>query len=92
VLSTSLAIIPLENGVNFFGSKVSVCDIPPAIQSRITVSALEFIFLLLQDDKELVRGTPAANAAIVAAELFLKKSRLFQDVYIINILLLNDFI
>ena len=56
VLRTSLAFMPFEKGVYLFGSNVSVWAIPPAIQSRMTVSALEFVLLLLQEDNKLVKG------------------------------------
>ena len=67
-----------EKGVYLFGSNVSVWAIPPAIQSRMTVSALEFVLLLLQEDNKLVKGAPAASAARVAALLFFINSLLFQ--------------
>jgi hypothetical protein len=70
--------MPFEKGVYLFGSNVSVWAIPPAIQSRMTVSALEFVLLLLQEDNKLVKGAPAASAARVAALLFFINSRLFQ--------------
>ena len=40
VLSTCSIRTPFSNGVYFFGSKVSVCAIPPAIQSTMTASAV----------------------------------------------------
>ncbi len=67
MLNTLFDCIPFVKGVYFFGSKVSVCGIPPAIQSKITVSAVEVIFLLLQEDRKLLTGALAASAAKVAA-------------------------
>ena len=40
VLSTWSTFTPGANGVYFFGSNVSVCAMPPAIQSTITASAV----------------------------------------------------
>jgi len=40
VLSTSSTRTPGANGVYRFGSKVSVCAIPPAIHNTITASAV----------------------------------------------------
>jgi hypothetical protein len=72
---STIYIVPNNvKGVYFFGSKVSVCGIPPAIQSKITVSAFEVVFLLLlQEDMKLLTGAPAARAAKVAALVLLKK-------------------
>src|SRR5262245_26630174 len=42
VLSTCSVRTPGSNGVYFFGSHVSVCAIPPAIQSTTTESAVAF--------------------------------------------------
>jgi hypothetical protein len=50
---------------------------PPAIHNKITVSALAFL-LLLQEDKKLDSGAPAANAPRVAALVLFKKSLLFH--------------
>ena len=84
VLSTLFASRPLENAVYFFGSKVSVCGIPPAIHNRITVSAFEVIFFLLQEDRKLLIGAPAANVASVAALVFLINSLRFQSFILQN--------
>src|SRR5687768_12921933 len=81
VLSTELACIPFSKGVYFFGSKVSVCAIPPAIHSRITVSAFDFIFGFAQELTRLA-GIPAASAASVAALVFCKNSLRFQFLFI----------
>jgi hypothetical protein len=83
VLSTEFASIPFSNGVYFFGSNVSVCAMPPAIQRRITVSAVDLIFGFEQDVTRLV-GIPAAKAARVAALVFCRNSRLFQDLFIVT--------
>ena len=89
VLSTSFACIPLVKGVNFLGSKVSVCAIPPPIHNRITVSAVEVNLGRLQEDKKLAIGAPAARAAIEAALVPLIKSLLFQRLLINKNLLLK---
>ena len=78
MLNTLLDCIPFVKGVYFFGSKVSVCGIPPAIQSKITVSAFEVIFLLLQEARKLLTGAPAARAANVAALVLLRNCLLFH--------------
>src|SRR5690554_5454396 len=82
VLSTRLESSPFSKGVYRLGSKVSVCAIPPAIHRRITVSAVAACLDPPQEDKRLVRGTPAANAAKVAALVVFKKSLLFQLFFI----------
>jgi hypothetical protein len=69
--------MPLLKGVYRLGSKVSVWAMPPAIHNKITVSALAFL-LLLQEDKKLDSGAPAANAPRVAALVLFKKSLLFH--------------
>src|SRR5678815_1145433 len=78
VLSTLLASIPFLNGVNFLGSKVSVWGMPPAIHSRITVSAVEGIFGELQEARKLVTGAPAASAAMVAALVLFRNCLLLR--------------
>ena len=78
VLNTSFAIMPLEKAVYLFGSKVSVCAIPPAIQSKITVSAVAVNFDELQPLNKPANGAPAVNAARVALLLFFKNSLRFQ--------------
>ena len=70
--------MPLVNGVYLLGSKVSVCAIPPAIQSKITVSAVAVNFDELQPLNNPANGAPAANAARVAVLLFFKNSLRFQ--------------
>src|SRR4051812_12280417 len=70
---TPFGSIPLSYAVNFFGSNVSVCAIPPAIQSTITVSAVGLIFGSASAAKSL--GARADRAASVAAEADFKKSR-----------------
>jgi hypothetical protein len=68
-----LDFIPVENAVNFLGSNVSVCAMPPPIHSRITVSAVEVFpmgFMLL---KRPERGMEAPSAAMVAALVVFKK-------------------
>ena len=65
--------VPTSNGVNFLGSNVSVCAMPPAMKSRMTVSAVAFAFL-----SELPKtrcGMPVAIAANEAAEMRWRKSR-----------------
>jgi hypothetical protein len=69
VLNTLLAFIPFSNGVNFLGSKVSVCAMPPAIHSRMTVSAFDWI-LGFEHELNMLAGIPAAKAAKVAALVF----------------------
>src|SRR5690606_20264858 len=81
VLNTRFESSPFSNGVYRFGSKVSVWAIPPAIHNRMTVSAVD-AWAALQDDSILLRGTPAAKAASVAALVDFKKSRLFHLFFI----------
>src|SRR5688572_15638848 len=81
VLRTLFPSIPFSKAVYLFGSKVSVCAIPPAIESRITVSAEELRATFDCGEHPLSRlatGGPAAHAARVAAPVALIKSRLFQ--------------
>ena len=82
VLSTSLPSIPLRKGVYLLGSKVSVCAMPPAINSQITDSAVEGIrepALESQEDSNPGIGAPAAMVAILAADNFFKKDRLLCE-------------
>jgi hypothetical protein len=65
---------------------------PPAIHSRITVSALEVIFLLLQEARKLLTGAPAANVANVAALAFLRKSLLFHRSILQDLSSMNKFV
>src|ERR1044071_1450773 len=89
VLSTLLLLIPFSNGVYFFGSNVSVCAIPPAIQSNITVSAVvEGFFPVVLIIR--ANGAFALNAASVAALVFFKNSRRFQFAFILTIFLQNN--
>ena len=75
VLKTLLLSTPLEYGTNAFGSNVSVCAIPPAIQSNITVSALEVIAGAdLQEFKKLAMGILVEAADKLAAAIFFIKS------------------
>jgi hypothetical protein len=79
VLNTRLASIPFSNGLYRLGSKVSVWAIPPAIQSRITVSAEELIFGTgLQPGNHPASGAPAAMAARLAPEHCFRKVRRFH--------------
>jgi hypothetical protein len=80
VLSTLLPSIPFSKGVYRLGSNVSVWAIPPAIQSRMTVSALPFrdATLVVHPFSILTTGVPAAIAANVAADDLFKNSLLFQ--------------
>src|SRR5438874_4662641 len=73
VLSTCSGFNPRSNGTYRFGSKVSVCAIPPAIQRTITVSAVGLGFSSLP--AQTCRGKPAPNAESVAALAVLRKSR-----------------
>lgn len=81
VLKTLFAGIPFLNGVYRFGSNVSVCAIPPAIQSRITVSAFDLILPLPQELTRLT-GMLADKAAIVAALVLCKNSRRLHFLFI----------
>src|SRR6187402_2831826 len=83
--------MPLEKAVYLFGSNVSVCGMPPAIHNRITVSALEVIFLLLQEARKLLTGVLAANVANVAALAFLRKSLLFHRSILQDLRSINSF-
>jgi hypothetical protein len=62
-----------------------VCAIPPAIQSRITVSAFALIFGLAQELNNDA-GSPDAIAARVAAPVFCKNSLLFHLLFMIMML------
>src|SRR5438045_1178509 len=80
--NTAFDSSPGRNSVNFFGSNVSVCAIPPAIQRTITASAVGFGFApgpYISGDgapsPHTARGHEAASADNVAAEAPFKKSR-----------------
>ena len=77
---TRFPSIPFSKGVYFLGSNVSVCAMPPAIHSNITVSAV--LVSIGFDPAQLVSsediGAPAARAAKVACEAVFKNSRLFH--------------
>jgi len=60
-----------------------VCAMPPAIQRRITVSALAFIVGAAQELNRVV-GIPDAIAANVAALVFCKNSLRFQFLFMIQ--------
>ena len=64
VLSTRLLSMPGSYGVWVFGSHVSVWAMPPAIQRRITVSA---VALGLAVSCASRRGASQVNAAMAAA-------------------------
>src|SRR5579864_3210275 len=74
VESTSLERIPARNGWYGLGSKVSVWAIPPAIQRRMTRSAVALMGSLAAAPRSS-RGAPAARADSVARLAFLRKSR-----------------
>ena len=57
VLKTWFEFIPFSNGANRLGSNVSVCAIPPAIHSRMTVSAVGSTF-----DGTVSQITPTATS------------------------------
>src|SRR5687768_13205477 len=82
VLRTSLDSIPLRKGVYFFGSKVSVCAIPPAIKSRITESAVEGKVGVPQEESNPAKGAPIPMVAMAAALVFFMKSRRLWRVFI----------
>jgi hypothetical protein len=84
VLNTRVPSIPFSNGVYRLGSNVSVCAIPPAIQSRITASAEGFRTGLVHPSSKPATGAPAANAASVAALDLFRNSRLFQVAFILT--------
>src|SRR6266700_7340822 len=71
---------PFSNAVYFFGSNVSVCAMPPAIQRMITASADGWglasgpYFDPLESAARQTRGKPAASAPTVAALAVLRKS------------------
>src|SRR5690606_16951903 len=75
VLKTLLESSPFSYGVYRFGSKVSVCAIPPAIHKRITESAV-LVILPEQEDNNAERGEPAAKAAKAPTPAVRKKSLL----------------
>src|SRR5678815_523763 len=79
VLNSSLGDIPFVKGVCPLGSNVSVCAMPPPIQSTMTVSAVGLIFGSPFDSSaRSCRGKDAANAERVAALAVFRKSRRFQ--------------
>src|SRR5690606_9645626 len=78
VLNTSFACMPFVKGVYRFGSKVSVCAIPPDIYNKITESALDAILFLLHEVNRVI-GAPMPIAAIAAALVFFINSLLFQS-------------
>jgi hypothetical protein len=83
VLRTLFPSIPFSKAVYLLGSNVSVCAIPPAIQRRMTVSAVELRATFAGEHplNRLATGGPAAHAARVAALVVLIKSRLFQATF-----------
>ena len=83
VLSTLFASNPFSNGVYRFGSKVSVCAIPPAIKSRITESAVEGNVGEPHDESNPAKGAPIPMVAMAAALVFLRKSRRLWRVFIV---------
>ena len=87
VLKTLLLSTPLVYGVYAFGSKVSVWAMPPAIQSRITESAVEGIFGPEQEDKKLLAGIDADMAAADANPIFLMNSLLCISMFVPMILI-----
>src|SRR5690606_16383891 len=91
VVSTEVAAMPASKGVYFFGSKVSVCAMPPAIHKRITLSAVDLILGFEQEVSRLV-GIPAARAARVAALVFCRNSRLFQGLFMMPLTVKDNLI
>jgi hypothetical protein len=72
-----LLSIPFSKGAYAFGSKVSVCAMPPAIHNKITVSAFESITGSLEHElRKLAEGIVAAKAAALAELIFLMNSLL----------------
>ena len=57
---------PVHTACGFFGSQVSVCAMPPAIQSRIMLSAVAFGF---SPSAAKIAGRRRSEAAIAAAAL-----------------------
>lgn len=84
VLSTSLDFIPLSYAVNRLGSNVSVWAMPPPIQSKMTVSAVDCLpkgFMLLNSPD---KGMVAPSAAMVAALLVFKNFLLSENLLMAN--------
>src|SRR6185436_5876246 len=80
VLRTFFDSSPFSNAVYRFGSNVSVCAIPPAIQSTMTASAVGLRLWLgsgavAGPSARTMRGYPAASAPSVAADAVLRNSR-----------------
>src|SRR5438105_9651288 len=74
VLRTWSGLRPRSKAVYFFGSKVSVWAMPPAIHNTITVSAVGLIFS--SGSAVSWRGKPAAKAeSVVALAVFIKSRR-----------------
>ena len=90
VLRTSLDFIPVEYGVNRLGSNVSVCAMPPPIQSKMTVSAVDCLpkgFMLLRSPD---KGMVAPKAAMVAALVFFKNFLLSENLLMANEVNINQ--
>jgi hypothetical protein len=75
--------MPLVYGVNFLGSKVSVCAMPPPIQSKITLSAVALILPDWQLNAPNI-GTPEAMAARAAELVVCRKFLRDNDLFIIT--------
>jgi len=90
VLSTSSDFIPVAYGVNRLGSNVSVWAMPPAIHSKMTVSAVDCFpkgFMLLKSPD---KGMVAPKAAMVAALVFFKKCLLSENLLMANEVNINQ--
>jgi hypothetical protein len=73
---------PAEYGVQSFGSNVSVCAMPPAIQRMISLSAVAAGAAVTASTEANARfGNPAASAESVAALAVFRKSRLFHVLF-----------
>src|SRR5688500_17696633 len=77
--STLFGESPTSKGVYFFGSNVSVCAMPPAIQRTMTLSAVGTSLAADASSAKVALGNDALSAASAAAEAVLRKSRRDQS-------------